>query len=209
MAQYRPGDWVPEGERDTRWYLWTPLYMCRVTNIQTMSPEYIKHFGMPSTGIEEYDRQTANEMVHRMLTINQMVDFFAQGTTIEVCNPKDTKTIYEAISNHLSAWRKELETGFHTKAAPLDELQTLDKFAHVVYEHAQWHFDKPFVESLFARQMGNVVTLSRDQLITKKPKSMQQPAAEPLPALPTPGRVSMSEVFASVQAAKKSKWEQF
>lgn len=214
-VDYQPGDWVPEDQRDTRWYLWTPMFMCRVPNIQTMSPEYIKHFGMPTSGIEEYDRQTANELVHRMLTINQMVDFYAQGTSVEVCDSKDTKTIYEHISNHLSAWRKEVENGFHIKNAPLDELQMLDKFANKVYEHAQWHFDKPFVDSVFARQMGGLVTVTRDSIIAKKPKKVEEELrkkaelSEPLPEQPTPGRVSMAEVFASQQAAARPKWDRY
>lgn len=201
--------WLPENQRDTRWYLWHPQFMCRVPNIQTMSAEYIKYFGMPSTGIDQYDRQTANEMIYRMLTVNEMVDFFAQGTSIEVCNRADTKTIYEYIKNHLMAWRQELENGFHIRNAPLEELQTLDKFAKVVYEHAQYHFDKPFVDSILARQMGTLVSANRDTIITKKPKALQQAEAPVQPPAGAPGHVSMAEVFASNRAALKPKWEQY
>lgn len=198
--------WIPESQRDTRWYLWNPMFMCRVSNIQSMSTDYIRHFGMPSSGIEEYDRQTANELVVRMLTINDMVEYFKNAVTIRVVNRADTKTIYEYISNHLQAWRRELENGFHTRGAPLEELQTLDRFANVVYEHAQWHFDKPFIESLFARQLSDIVGVTRDTILTKQPGAVTINADPNAAAEERPGRVSMAEIFASREAAAKAKW---
>lgn len=215
VRAYQPGEWVPEGERDTRWYLFTPTFMCRVRYIQTFSPEYLKHFGMPTSGVEEYDRQMANEMVFRMLTISQMVDYFAQGTTVEIHNAKDTALIYEYASNHLNAWKGYVETGFHVRDAPMKELQLLDRFAHSVYEHAQWHFEKPWMDSMFARKQRSLVTASREMFL---PQDTPAPAATQEEQKPSSGhapRQSLAEVFATtgqlsktqLQNATKRRWE--
>lgn len=201
--------WVPESQRDTRWYIWNNMYMCRVPFIHTMSADYIRHFGMPATGLDEYDRGMASELVTRMLTINQMVDFYGQGVTVRLCNPADSKDIYDHISNHLNAWRRQLEDGFHMRNAPLEELQVLDRFAHAVYEHAQWHFDSTYVDSLFARNMAGVAGgLSRDSIITKKPEHLvNRDADEKNPTQNRTTRVSMAEIFASRTVAGKAKWK--
>lgn len=203
--------WLPESERDSRWYLWNERYMCRVPFIQTMSPDYLREFGMPSSGYDEYDRQTANELVIRMLTINDMVEYYKRGTTVAVMQPGDTKRIYERISTHLELWKRELETSFHTRNAPLEDLQDLDKFAHAVYEHAKWYFDEPFVESLFARSVGGLLGFNRNSIVKRKSTSrvleVGQEAEMPAEPAKPQSRVSMAEVFASREAAAKLPWE--
>lgn len=203
-------EWVPEHMRDTRWYLWNERYMCRVPFIQTMSPDYLREFGMPSSGYDEYDRQTANELVIRMLNIDEMVEYYRRGTTVALMQPGDSKRIYERISAHLELWKRELETSFHTRNAPLDDLQLLDKFAHAVYEHAKWYFDEPFVESLFARKVGSLLRVSRNTIVKRKNSRVLEVGEEaPVPAGATAplSRTSMAEVFASREAAAKLPWE--
>jgi hypothetical protein len=201
--------WVPESQRDTRWHIWNDLYMCRVPFIHTMSSDYVRNFGMPVTGLDEYDRGMANELVVRMLSINDMVDYFGRGVTVRVCSPPDTKAIYDSISAHLNAWRRQLEDGFHVRNAPLQELQLMDRFASAVYEHAQCYFDTAFVDSLLARQMAGLMGgITRDSLITKKPAHLtNHDADETQPSVNRPSRVSMAEIFASRQIAGKAKWK--
>lgn len=201
--------WVPESQRDTRWHIWNNLYMCKVPFIHTMSSDYLRQFGMPSSGIEEYDRGMAQELVIRMLSINQMVDYFGQGVSVRVCNHADTKEIYDHISAHLNAWRSQLENGFHIRNAPREELQLMDRFANAVYEHAQYLFDNTYVNSLMARNIaGAVGGISRDSMILKKPESLvNHDADEHNPQNNRPTRVSMAEIFASRQVAGKAKWK--
>ena len=128
--------WIKESQRTTDWYIFNKLYMCMVKNIDSMSVDYIRMFGHPASGDDQSDRETANELVIRMLSIEQMAEYYKNGVTVQIVNPKDTKDIYERISAHLLAWKEMMRTSFNNRAAPVDDLLLLDKLATVVYSHA-------------------------------------------------------------------------
>lgn len=159
------GTWIPESQRDHRWYIWHKKFLCRIPNIHTMSIDYIKNFGMPTCGDNQFDRETANELKTMMLTINDMMDLFGKGVTIAVVNIRDTKEIYERITDHLVAWKQHLENGWHVKNAPIDDLLQMDKFAGVVYKYAQPQFTTQTVESILARRMSSTFRVGRDRIM--------------------------------------------
>lgn len=161
--------WVPEEQRDTSWYLFHKKFRCRVSNIKTMSMDYVKTFGMPTVGDPVHDTQMANELVDRMLSINQMLEYHREGVDILVCKYSDTKEIYERISDHLSAWKRTLETSYSTRGAPIEDLIELDKFANVVYKHAKFQFTQEYVDSILARSMGNHMRVNRSNIMAQKP----------------------------------------
>jgi hypothetical protein len=188
--------WVPEKDRTTAWWIFSRLFMCRVTNIQSMSVEYIEKFGMPASGYEQYDKETANELVTRMLSINDMVEYFRNGVTVHVVNFKDTKEIYERISDHLNLWKQKLENSFHVKDAPIDDLLLLDKFANVVYKYAAPQFTTEMVDSLIARRMSSAMKFNRQNILSP----LKNKVINPIDGTTTeeskiPERVSMSDSF--------------
>jgi hypothetical protein len=202
--------WVPEDQRDTRWYLWNRLFQCRVPFMQTMSKEYIRQHGVPFTGHTESDRSMHSELVTRMLTINQMTEFFEQGVTVAVSKAADTAEIYQLISNHLQAWRRELERSLDIRNAPLEDLKLLDRFAAAVYAHAQAYFTDEVIESLLAKRIGSTMRVSRTSIlgprksanVTTIGKIEEEPEEYKPKQYP-----SLSEIFASHELAGKPKWK--
>lgn len=192
--------WVPPEKRDTRFYLFNKLFRCKVPNIQSMSPEYIRHIGMPTVGIPEYDRSMANELVDRMLSVAQMVDYHQKGVEVRVCNPADTAAIYDIVTNHLLAWKRALEATRHFVDAPIDDLIALDEFANIVHPHAKPFFTKDVMDSLLARRITSVSKFSRENVLPapklEVKRSSETSAAQPEPS-PEEGRESMAKVFAA------------
>lgn len=198
---------TPEIDRDGAWHIFHDKFLCLVSNIESMSVDYIKAFGMPTCGDPTKDRQTAHELVSRMLTINEMVEYFKKGTTVRVHNVKDTKIIYQHISDHLAAWRSKLNDGFHTRGAPIDDLLVLDKLATVVYAYAQPLFTTQYVESVMARQMVGIMRFNRDNILAPpKVESTTVNGVVEEMVEDRPQRVSMADVFASRLAAGAPKW---
>ena len=201
--------WIPENERDTRWWIWKKKFLCRVPNIQSMSVEYIKMFGMPTSGDPFEDKATANELITRMLSIDEMIGFFNQGVTVAVVNYKDTKAIYEHITDHLNAWKEKLEVGWHTRNAPIDDLLNMDKFAMSVYRHAVHQFTTETVDSILARRMSSTLRVSRDKIMGgMKPKVVVINADGEKEEPAVPERAGFADTFLNKKAEHSgaAKW---
>jgi hypothetical protein len=204
------GTYVPLNQRDHRWGIFKKKFLCRVPNIHMMSTDYVKHFGMPSYGDPDADRQTANELITTMLTVAEMVGYYKRGVTVRVVKIPDTKEIYEHITDHLNAWKKELEVGWHTRNAPIEDLLELDKFANAVYRFAAPQFTTQTVDSILARRMSGTLRVSRDKIMGgNKPKVMIVNAVgEKEEVSKIPERVGMADSLLGHKAAVSgaAKW---
>ncbi len=197
-------DWVPEDQRDTAYPLFTEMFMVRIPYMQSMSVDHLRIFGVTHTGYGPVDNATVNEPLLRMMTIDDMSSYFKRNTSISVVNHADTKKIYDLISLHLNFWKTQLETEFHIKSAPLEDLALLDRLAAAVYPHAQQHFPTGAIDGLLARRLAGITSVTRDSILTRKPRTVANPIEEE-PAPPT--RASMAAIFASRQVAGKPKWK--
>ena len=191
------GTYIPENQRDTAWWIWNKKFMCRVPYLQTMSADYIRHFGVMASGDEMRDRALSSEMVTTMLTIQQMIEYFEKGVTVGVVKYDDTKKIYEYISDHLTAWRQQLEYGLNVRDAPLDDLILMDRFASVVYRHARHLFDEKFVEGILARSLMGSMRLNRTTLIKRLEPEVQATKESDDPHAHLADRNSLTDLFAS------------
>lgn len=207
--------WLPENKRDSSYYIFNQKFYCSVPHIDMRSSGHIKLFGMPTSGIKEIDNETAHERIDTYLTINQMVEFFKRGSLVGVKKINDTKVIYERITDHLNAWKRQLQHGLNNNAAPVDELMILDNFANAVYAHAQYQFTEEIIDSLLLRQIGGIMPFSRDNLIASMEKGRlrkegrdEPPKEEPVEQRPQ--RASMSDFFSGYQSGstlKANRWE--
>lgn len=154
-----------EENRDTTYYIWEILFRCRVPQLQTTSAEYIRHFGVPSTGIPEYDKSLANQLIDTAISIVKMVEYFKKGIPVYIVQQKDVKTIYEYIENHIHAWKNNIQKGVHIGNAPIDDLIAMDQFANKIYEHAKYNFTKEMADSLLLRQISGVMSVNKFNII--------------------------------------------
>jgi hypothetical protein len=162
--------WIPEDQRDTRYYLWETKFECRMKYIDTFSIEDLQIFGTPTSGDRVRDRDVMEERVIRYLSINDMVEYFRQGIEIGVVKYADTARIYEYITNHLNAMRSEITHSFTAVHIPFDDLILLDQFANVVYDKAKYTFTRGDANSLIARKMGEVLPFNPDNILGSEKK---------------------------------------
>lgn len=154
--------WIPESERDTAWNIFHREFMCKMSVIDGMTINDLEVYGMRCSGIPDLDQFTANELVTRLLPISKMAMFYQNGARLYICNPEDTKTIYELISAHLTAWKHFIDTSPIIQGdPPLEDLLLLDQFANSIYVHARWHLDTEWITSDIVRSMTNTLGISR------------------------------------------------
>jgi hypothetical protein len=149
-----------QGPVDTTVAIWEHLYKVRIPYLQSRTIDDIREKGTVISGIASYDADIKNQLQTTYLSINQMVDYFKEGVAIRVCDKGDPKLIYEAISEHIYAWKYQLEKGINIGDAPIEDLVIMDKFAGTVYEHAKHHFNEDTANSIFAQHFGKISTIN-------------------------------------------------
>ncbi|MNZ64266.1 hypothetical protein D3C78_824330 [compost metagenome] len=104
------------------------------------SQEYVQKFGLYSSGDEAVDAAAYQNMVKANLTVAQMADHMAQGATIALVNPDESKQIYGWILEHINDWQDEVnkDPGLRDQV-PVDSLRTLEEFAAMIYPMARQH----------------------------------------------------------------------
>jgi len=168
--------WIPPEERDTRYPIWYKRYKCRVKYIESLGIDKLREQGMPTIFDSGYDQVVANELVTRMLTINEMVEYYKNNVVIYVVNYNDTKVIYDEIMAHLNAWKHYLDTNLMADAdAPIEDLILLDKFANIVYKHATYLFTDDYLNSDFIKLLRGVTLVDlSDDVHSTEPKTVKK-----------------------------------
>lgn len=184
---------------DTASYLFDYLFKCRIPNLQTMSVEYIAFFGMPTTGDQGIDKELADQWITTMINISKMVEYHKQGISIKIAKYEDVKTIYNYISLHLQAWKRQIEDGINLGDAPIDDLIDLDAFANTVYDHAKYQFTRDIADSILARHMSSIVRFNKNNFFkTEAPKETSEDGITRINAEeidPHPKRESLADIF--------------
>lgn len=185
---------------DTSNYIFDYLFKCRIPNLQTMSEEYIRFFGMPTTGDPSIDKAMADQWITTMIPISKMVEYSKQGITIKVVKYEDVKTIYNYISLHLQAWKNQIGNGINIGSAPIDDLIDLDAFANIVYDHAKFQFTRDIADSLLERQMSGITRFNKSNFFKPDIKinetgsdNITRINSEPVDNYPK--RESLSDIF--------------
>lgn len=168
--------WVPMAERDSAYWIIKHTYRIRVPNIQTMSAEYLRHFGFPTSGDAGVDRQMRDEIIEVRWSIARMAEAYSTGAQLSFPDSKVTKEVYERIHTHLSLWKEVIEDSVNPGNVPYDDLIKLDEFAAAIHPHARQHFDRGFVPSALVRGMSSILSISRASFET--PVSREERAAE-------------------------------
>lgn len=157
---------------DTTIALWDILYKVKVPMQYLISETYIREFGMPSSGNKEIDQAQNSQYTVTYLNIDRMVELYRDGAPVYVLEADAPKKIYEAISEHLKAWRDTVENGINVNSAPYEDLILLDNFAHAIYENAKYTLTSAEPESPFTKMLMSYKLFS----IRDKPRQTMLPS---------------------------------
>ena len=159
--------WVPEDQRDTAWWLFEHLYDVCVPYIGMRSAADLREFGMPFSGDPIQDHATAREPVHCKISINDMVEYRRQGTTVEIMNRNDCADIYQRVGDHLMMWKAVIENTLNSGDVPWDDLEDLDEFRREVHPFAMATpaFTRAAFQSFLGRGIQSLAGLGKMQTL--------------------------------------------
>ena len=187
--------YIPPEQRDARYPIWHVLYRCRVPYGATFSVDQLRRFGYPTSGDRARDQQQINVNEDRMLTIDQMFEYWRAGVTVSLVTYSDSEKVYNAITAYLEHWKRELLNMIDASRAPTSDLIQLDEYASVVYDKAKHCFTKADVDSILARRMTSLLRFGKGNILIDKPTEKAQAEAEKEDVDPHPPRQDNIEFF--------------
>jgi hypothetical protein len=145
-----------QAQEDTTNKLWEWYFKVRVPYLQTRDINELRARGVNISGNKDVDGDIKNQWLTTMMPIAYMVELYQKSIPIKVCSVADTKLIYDYISEHLHAWKQQLQRGINVGAAPIDDLIAMDEFANLVYEHARHQFTREIADSIMGKHMQSI-----------------------------------------------------
>jgi len=140
--------------KDTTAALWDMLYKVKIPYLQSRSIEELEVYGSVLTGVPEIDDSVGSDMMITMKSIADMAEYYREGTPIGLVNKEDAPTIYEAIQEHLLAWKNQLHVGINVGDAPVEDLVVLDEFANSVFDISKHQYKPGYDDDFLIRQLG-------------------------------------------------------
>lgn len=147
-------------EIDTTVKLWDYLYNVKIPYALARSKEDIRMYGTHMSGVSDIDKSYGTDIISCMINVNQMVEYYKEGVPLRIPSKSDVKEIYDAISDHLYAWKERLRSGINIFDAPVEDLIELDKFANAIYEHAKYQFTPEILNSLTLNHMVGMSSIN-------------------------------------------------
>lgn len=187
---------------DTTVKIFDELYLCKIPNYSSMSVDYLKIFGTPTTFDRDIDNELSKEWIKVMIPISQMVDYFKEGVLVRIIYEKDTLAIYEAIVTHIRKWKEVMTYGLNTRNAPIDDLIILDQFAQAVYPYATAHFDSSLTKGYLKTPINSSLA-NANRLMDRMKRGLNDENKEPEPELE---QVSLGNFLKSKKMGGKS-WQ--
>jgi len=185
-------NWVPEGKRTPDWYIFNPKFRATVPYIHSMSADYVKQFGTPTSGDRADDRAMLNERIDTMMTIDEMVEYYRKGVVVGVKLRDDVIKIYQHVTNYLVHWNRILTTQINILDAPFEDLELMNQFADAVYDHAKWDLPKVDHEEFVFMDQSPI---SNTSILQGTRGEINHEDGEYVP----PQRDSFAEAFSQVQ----------
>lgn len=108
-------------------------WLVSMPDIHCYSEAHITDIGFITTGDKNADMAIRNAPRDMYITIAAMVSYYEEGASIRFKYPKDIRTIYSAIMEHLSNWVAILRTTISAESPPLEDFVRLDSFAAAIF----------------------------------------------------------------------------
>lgn len=154
--------------KDSTHGIWDVLYRVKLPMLGSRSIQDMRMRGVVLSGNKDVDNDIRNRTIISFISINDMVEHFRNDVTVGVCDPLDTKKIYGAISDHIAAWKHQLEHGLNVGNAPVEDLLLLDQFAKAVYDQAKYLFAGEIMDDANIRYLQQVTNINPNNFFNAK-----------------------------------------
>lgn len=168
---------IKAGGVDTTAPIWELVWPVKIKQIDLVTENEIREFGMPTVFDEAIDKELSRQWVDIYIPIVKMVEYYQRGVYIRITNYDDVEKIYSYIEDHLQAWANALNYQLNIGNAPVEDLIAMNEFANGIYPLARPYFKGIDAGSALMRAMRKVGLVGTESLL-RPPDEAQPTSAE-------------------------------
>lgn len=117
--------------------IWEDLYNAYVPDFVTMDREYIRRFGVPSSGNRDVDKMMSNSSSFVKIPIIKILEHFENGIDVQIPSRADLIAIHKAIEKYLEEWRQHLKYDINLdRTANKALVLGLEKLSKLIFDKA-------------------------------------------------------------------------
>jgi len=143
---------------DPRYPIFGRLFMCRVPRIAQYGTDYLKTYGIPTSGYKDVDLGLITKPELCYITINQMVEFYNDNQMVSIVKQDDVRIIYEICQDYTFDWAKRIKDNVYIHTAPLEDLVKIDEFSEAVYQYAGHTYGNEYAKTFLPDFGGKAIS---------------------------------------------------
>lgn len=135
--------------------IWERLYKVYIPDQLTLSPEYIKRFGVHVTGNKDVDEMLTRNTTLVMIPVAKILEYFEDGQQIEIPSREDMIQMHKDIELYLEEWRDHIRRDINSSVNENKQLiLSLEKLSKEIYNKAK---TKEVINNLFLKEQIGIV----------------------------------------------------
>ncbi len=135
--------------------IFSSIYRADIPDQLSLDPEYVRIFGIHTTGCKESDNTLKTLFTTVMITPIQMIDYYEKGLEIRIHNREDMIKIHKDIELYLDEWREHIKYDINLNISEhKDLIVSLEKFSKNIYNKAR---NTEIIDNLFTKKRIGLV----------------------------------------------------
>lgn len=117
--------------------IWEDLYNVYIPDFLTMNRDYIRTFGVPSSGNREVDKMMSSNMTFVKIPIIKILEYFDNGIDVQIPSRADMIAMHKCIERYLGEWYNHLKFDINVDRVKHKELLLgLERLSKIIYDKA-------------------------------------------------------------------------
>lgn len=151
--------------------IWEHLYGVYIPDFVTQNTDYIRKFGVRSSGDKNVDAMMANNTTMVRIPIIKILEYFDNGVEVQIPSREDMLTIHRNIELYLDEWRAYMRYDINSSAMQHKQLiLNLEKLSKLIYDKAK---NREIVNNLFSVKSFGI--MNPLQAAQEERKEVQKP----------------------------------
>lgn len=148
-------------------------YQCQMMQRDIYDLDYINTLGMPVSSIHTVNEIMDSQWSYRLLTINEMVEYIAQGVSFKLEEPGTyAKVVYDSLTNYIKYYAEVSERYPNLQIPDADDFIKMDDAAAKVYEVYRCFEPAGDLGSIMGRIRARRSRFSNVRDLSKEPAQM-------------------------------------